>query len=54
MEVHKQLGHGFLEIVYKDALQLEFEHDKIEYEREKQYDISYKEKYYRIIILPTL
>jgi len=44
MEVHKQLGHGFLEIVYKDALQLEFEHDKIEYEREKQYDISYKGK----------
>jgi GxxExxY protein len=24
MNVHRCLGHGFLEIVYKDALQIEF------------------------------
>lgn len=24
MEVHRNLGHGFLEIVYKDALEIEF------------------------------
>ena len=24
MEVHKQLGKGFLEIVYKDAIEYEF------------------------------
>jgi len=24
MEVHRNLGHGFLEIVYKDALEFEF------------------------------
>ncbi len=42
MEVHKNLGRGFLEIVYKDALEYEFNLNKIQYEREKKYDIDYK------------
>jgi len=42
MEVHRNLGHGFLEIVYKDALEYEFKQNGIPYEREKEYDISYK------------
>jgi GxxExxY protein len=42
MEVHRQLRPGFLEIVYKDALELEFQRAKIPYEREKQYDVHYK------------
>ena len=42
MEVHKELGKGFSEIVYKDALELEFKMKNIEYEREKEYDIRYK------------
>jgi GxxExxY protein len=51
MEVHKTLGRGFLEIVYKDALEYEFKKNKISYEREKEYEIPYKEiilshKYY--------
>jgi GxxExxY protein len=29
MEVHKNLGSGFLEIVYKDALEYEFRSNKI-------------------------
>ena len=37
MEVHKNLGYGFLEIVYKDALEYEFRNAEIPYEREKKY-----------------
>jgi len=42
MEVHKHLGHGFLEIVYKDALEFEFKKQGIHFEREKKYEIDYK------------
>jgi len=47
MEVHNQLGKGFLEIVYKDALEYEFKKANIPYEREKEYEVLYKD-----IILP--
>ena len=43
MEVHKILGRGFLEIVYKDAIEYEFRKNSIPYEREKEYKIPYKE-----------
>ena len=42
MEVHNNLGPGFMEIVYKDALELEFRNNGISYEREKKYEVSYK------------
>ena len=42
MEVHNNLGPGFLEIVYKDALEIEFQRAGISYEREKEYLINYK------------
>ncbi len=42
MEVHNNLGAGFLEIVYKDALEYEFRKANIPYEREKQYKVNYK------------
>lgn len=42
MEVHSNLGAGFLEIVYKDALELEFRKNGVFYEREKKYEINYK------------
>ena len=42
MEVHNNLGAGFLEIVYKDALELEFKKAGIPYEREKKYEVNYK------------
>ena len=44
MEVHKILGCGFLEAVYQEALELEFQYRKIPYEREVQLDIYYKEQ----------
>ncbi|PIQ16673.1 MAG: GxxExxY protein [Flavobacteriales bacterium CG18_big_fil_WC_8_21_14_2_50_32_9] len=42
MDVHNQLGAGFLEIVYKDALEYEFKKAGIPYEREKKYEVNYK------------
>ncbi len=47
MEVHRILGKGLLEIVYKDAIEYEFKKKEIPYEREKKYEVEYKE-----IILP--
>ena len=41
-EVHKNLGKGFSEIVYKDALEFEFNENDIIYEREKEYSVKYK------------
>ena len=43
MEVHTVLGRGFLEIVYKDALEYEFKLRGIPYEREKKLEIYYKD-----------
>ena len=47
MEVHNYLGPGFLEIVYKDALEYEFKKQGIVYSREKEYVVNYKD-----ILLP--
>jgi len=42
MEVHKELGSGFLENVYQEALELEIQKQEIPYEREKLLNIFYK------------
>ena len=42
MEVHRELGCGFLEAVYQTALAIEFERQKIPFEREKEIEIFYK------------
>ena len=47
MEIHRHLGHGFLEIVYKDAIEYELNARRIIYEREKEYEVQYKK-----LILP--
>jgi len=45
MEVHSAIGKGFLEIVYKDALEIEFTDNLIAFEREKPYVIEYKGRF---------
>jgi len=42
MEVHKELGAGFLESVYQEAFELELQKQSIPFEREKLLNIFYK------------
>ena len=46
-DVHNELGGGFLETVYSDAIEYELKSRNIPFEREKRYQVNYKE-----IILP--
>ncbi len=48
MEVHKQLGSGFLEAVYQDAAVIEFRLWGIPFEKEVSLPIQYRD-----ILLPT-
>jgi GxxExxY protein len=48
MRVHGELGCGFLEAVYQEALALEFSYCGVPFEREKRFPILY-----RGAILPT-
>ncbi len=42
MEIHNELGLGFKEVIYKDALELEFVQNDIPYKREQIFEIYYK------------
>ena len=42
MEVHRNLGPGLLEVIYKDALEIEFKDNNIPFEREKEFSVEYK------------
>jgi len=42
MEVHRELGKGHDEIIYKDALVVELSRAAIPFSREKKYEITYK------------
>ncbi|MBU4446464.1 MAG: GxxExxY protein [Candidatus Marinimicrobia bacterium] len=43
MEVHRELGPGFLEAVYQEALAIEFGKQHIPFEQEKVLSIVYKD-----------
>jgi hypothetical protein len=47
MEIHRELGKGHDEVIYKDALVVELTRAGILFSREKNYEITYKE-----VILP--
>jgi GxxExxY protein len=42
MDVHRTLGHGFLEAVYQQALAVEFESRNIPFRREQTIPVVYK------------
>ena len=42
MEVHRELGCGFLEPVYQEAMALELQRQGIPFEREVELPVSYK------------
>ncbi|MFT3681657.1 MAG: GxxExxY protein [Ferruginibacter sp.] len=47
MKIHQTLGMGLKEINYKDAMEIEFVDEQLNYEREKKYVVKYKEKILR-------
>lgn len=44
MEVHRELGHGFLEPVYQEALSIVFDENQVPFVKEKLLDINFKGK----------
>ena len=44
MAVYNELGYGFLEIVYKDAMEIEFIENEMDHIREHEFLILYKRK----------
>ncbi len=42
MEIHRELGKGHDEVIYKDALVVELGRASIAFAREKNYEINYK------------
>ena len=54
MEIHRELGKGHDEIIYKDALVVELSRAGVPLVREKNYEITYKGVICLTIITRTL
>ena len=44
MEIHRRLGNGFLEVIYKDALEIEFQLLGVPFSREERFNVYYKSR----------
>jgi GxxExxY protein len=42
MEIHRVLGVGFKEPIYKDAMSIEFAKQLVPFERERKFNVEYK------------
>lgn len=42
MEIHREMGMGFKEVLYKDALEIELKQHGIPFLREQKYKVTYK------------
>jgi GxxExxY protein len=42
MEIHRELGRGHNEVIYKDAFVIELSRANIPFSREKAYEVTYK------------
>lgn len=45
MQVHKTLGNGFQEVIYQRSLAIEFKFNKIQFEREKEMNLFYRNEH---------
>lgn len=53
IEVHREMGEGFLEAVYQEALEIELADRQIPFESQKTMPVYYKKGDSRKNILPT-
>jgi GxxExxY protein len=42
MEIHRELGKGHDEVIYKEAMVVELQRAAISFNRERQYEVTYK------------
>ena len=54
MEVHRELGPGFLESVYDESLSVELAQRKIKFERQKELPVYYKQHYVKKFVCDFL
>lgn len=47
MQIHQSLGMGLKEVNYKDAMEIDFIENNINYNREKKFLVKYKDKILR-------
>ncbi|MGD0251397.1 MAG: GxxExxY protein [Verrucomicrobiota bacterium] len=47
MEIHRELGKGYDEVIYKDALVVELQRSNIPFTRERKHEVAYKD-----VVLP--